>query len=491
MPSRKLLCLLMIAMLSSAPSTVFSQFEELAKWLPDSANTIVLVRAQDILQSQIAEKEHWKTDQLKAFQAGASFLPPATDRLLMAANIDFEFMKPAWQITVLEKSGPAIDISNVAQRVGGNIESIAGKDAITLPNDSYLVEIDEQTLATMSPANRQATVRWLKTRAVADMSLSGYLTKAIKFADQNAELIVAFDLLDVMTPAMIKQRLESKNIVKKDELDAVCSKLGSIIGLTLGITVNDKVSGAIKIDFNSDPSSLASSIKGLLVHALKEHGMMVDAIENWEVQVGSDHLVLRGNLNEAGFRQLSSLVEHPLATDFAVGQADAGGDVDMKTRSMEYFASVQKLISEIRDLNLKGMNAYAKYFDKYARQIDHLSVINVDPVVLSYGAYVADSFRSISGGLDSTVMDKDQQRQTYAVGSSTYHGRGNYSNWNGYTSRAGWGGGLASNQRNRERVAALEREKGGNDTKAVLREIDEATAKVFSQMSQKYQTDFK
>jgi hypothetical protein len=118
-------------------------------------------------------------------------------------------------------------------------------------------------------------------------------------------------------------------------------------------------------------------------------------------------------------------------------------------------------------------------------------VLNVDPVVLSYGAYVADSFRSVSAGLLDVNLQKVQDRSTYEAGSSDYHGRGDYTNWNGETSRFGWGGGgYNSNMRNRQRVTGQAQLQGEIGAKQILSEVEAKTAEVKQQMSQKYQVDF-
>ncbi len=163
----------------------------------------------------------------------------------------------------------------------------------------------------------------------------------------------------------------------------------------------------------------------------------------------------------------------------------------MKTRSLQYFGSIQTLIGELRNKDFQAMTTYSKFFEKYARQIDNLSVLNVDPVVLSYGAYVADSFREVSGGLLDVNLQKVRDRQTYEAGSETYHGRGNYSNYNGYTSRYGWGpSGYSSNLRNRQRVSGEAKLQGEIGAKNIMREVDAQTAEVKRQMSEKYNVDF-
>jgi hypothetical protein len=486
------LTILFCAVVMTLTGNLHAQFQEAARWVPESANTLVMVRAEKILNSQIAQEQHWKTDRSKAFQSGAAFLPPSTKRLLMASEMDFEFWNPTWQVTIFEKSGPAISITNVAQYVGGNIETLGEKDAIILPNDSYLVKIDDNTLGAMTPANRQATARWLATRQYAVMNLSPYLTDAVNFADNNADIIIALDADYAINAGLIKKRLEESGMFKPEELGPMSEALASMKGLTLGVTINDKVTAAVKVDFKGDPSALTSSIKGMLIYALKKHGMMIDDIENWSVKANPDekNVIIGGSLSDTGLRRMMTLIEHPLADNFAPQAAYGDSKPDMKTCTLQYFNDVGVLIKEIRKQDFQAMRTYSKYFDKYARQIDNLPVLNVDPVVLSYGSYVADSFRSISGGLDVQNLQRVQDRQEYVAGSDTYHGRGQYTNYNGYTSRYGWGGGWAFNQRNRQIVGAEANLRGANEAKDTLRQVDEATAKVRNDMSQKYQIEF-
>lgn len=492
MKKTKLFCfaILLIAFALTSTRNVNAQFQEAARWVPESANTLVMVRAEKILNSQIAQAQNWKTQRSKAFQSGAAFLPPSTKRLLIAAEMDFEYWDPAWQVAIFEKSGPAISITNVANYVGGNIETLGDKQAIILPNDSYLVKIDDSTLGSMTPANRQATARWLKTRQFAVMNLSPYLTDAVNFADNNADIIIAFDAADAISAGLIKKRLEESGMFKPEELGPISEALASMKGMTLGVTINDKVTAAVKFDFKGDPAALTGSIKNMLIYALKKHGMMIDDVENWSVKAGPDNLIIGGALNDTGLRRLMTLIEHPLADNFAGQAAYGDSKPDMKTCTLQYFNDIGVLIKDIRKQDFQAMRTYSKYFDKYARQIDNLPVLNVDPVVLSYGSYVADTFRSISGGLDTQNLQRVQDRQQYTPGSSDYHGRGQYTNYNGYTSRFGWGGGWATNQRNRQITGAEANLQGANEAKDTMRQVDEATSKVRADMSKKYQIEF-
>ena len=61
---------------------------------------------------------------------------------MIAAQMDYEYMEPIWQVTVFEKSGEAIDIVKVSEEIKGNLEDIDGMKAVVLPNDAYLVQVE-------------------------------------------------------------------------------------------------------------------------------------------------------------------------------------------------------------------------------------------------------------------------------------------------------------------------------------------------------------
>jgi hypothetical protein len=473
-----------------------AQFADMAKWVPDGANAIVMVRAKDIFDSPISKKEHWRTDRLKRFKSGAALLPPSTNRLLIAAQLDFEFMEPIWQSTVFENSKSEIDITEVSKKIKGNLEDISGKQAISLPNDAYLVKVDDMTLVSMSPANRQLTARWLRSRESAAMQLSPYLKQAVQFADRNSHIIIAFDFEDVVHPDQVKRKLEESGIVDEGDMKTAPQTISTIKGLTLGINVNEQVTGSIKVDFNDNPGVLAQSGKHILLYALKQNGFMIDDFENWPMEIQGNQLRMTGPLTAMGLRQIGSFIEHPLAT--VLNQANSEGfEVDMKTRSLQYFRSVEHLMEELRGKNAKGLDTYANWFDRYARQIDNLSVLNVDPAVIDHGRYVAANFREISGMLLGVNYDKVVSRQQYSdtnAAPATEYSTTSYETYGGY--RNGWAGYRRSyseynkNTRRRQQVTGQARLYGEQAAKEIIREVDAETAKIRGEMTEKYQTDF-
>ena len=479
-----LFSLVLVVSLMSATSAQ-AQFEKDAKWIPESANCVVMVQSRKILDSQIGKMEKWASDQSKRFRSGAAFIPPSVDRFLIASQVDFDFLESVFHVGVFVNKGPAIDMVNVSKRIKGNIETIADKDALVLPNNTYLVQIDNSTLVSMTPSNRQLTTRLLQKKMSGSMNVSPYLTEAVKFADSNADVIVAFDLNGVLNPEEIAKRLTDSGAVDASVAEIHAKTLSTIRGLTLGVTVRDKISGSIKVDFTDSPADLAAVAPKILITALEKNGLMIDDFKQWTQSVSGNQIRFNGPMTSEGLRQVGSLIHQPIANDFVSDSSGSGGvpEVDMLTRTKQYFGDVEHVFEMIQRKDLEQLNTYSKWFSRYARDIDGLSVLGVDPAMAAYGTYVSNAFRDISGGLDSSYLDRNKSVAAQGF-SGPGGGRFNY----------GYGYGTLNGRnytRNARRAAgSIKTAEGANDAKTVMREIEGETAKVRKAMSEKYNTNF-
>ncbi len=235
MKNSRFVCAALVACFSLlATHNAHAQFEDAAKWVPESANSLMMVRAKQILESPLAVKEKWKSERSRAFRSGAAFFPPSTKRLLIASQIDFQFMEPMWDVTVFENSSNKLDILDISKRVNGNLETIGDKKAVVLPSDAYLVQVDDSTLVSMSPANRQMATRWLRSSMNSSVNLSPYLMSAVKFADENADVIVALDIEGVINEKEIAERLKKFPEIDPSKLPSYAQTLSQLQGVTLG-----------------------------------------------------------------------------------------------------------------------------------------------------------------------------------------------------------------------------------------------------------------
>lgn len=473
-------CLLGLALVQSA-LVAQAQVDPLFRWVPDDANSLAIIRVEKIFKSAISSDQNWLQKYREAQKAGMAFLPTSTKQFLIGSQIDFEYMEPLWTTSVFEKTGSAINLSKVAEVTKGSLSVLNGYDTVELSNDSYIVKLTDNMLASIAPANRQNTIRWLQTQAKSGGTHSSYLTQAAKFADENADVIVAFDLQHVLDPADIKERVKDFESLKGIDPDTAVDVLSNLEGVTLGITVKSGITGSIKIDFSKNPSALNKVAKAVLLEALGKRGMAIDDFDNWELVHDNNQYRLSGALSPAGLRQISLLINHPLREIVNATSTEGGvAEVDMGTKTKQYFDQVNEILEDFRSRpQVKNLNTYATWFDRYARKIDELPVLNVDEAMIQFGQYVSDQFRDISTGLRGAELAKTQDATSYQNWSYSYrNGR-----WGTYSE-------YYDNSKARNTATSIDRQRGSNQAREVLEEVAKQSSKLRKEMSQKYNINF-
>lgn len=465
---------LILSSLFLSGSVCQAQLDGATQWVPNGANMIVLVRSRDIFASDVAMAQGWKKKAKHAFDAGASKIPPSVAQYLIASQMDLEYMEPVWQVAVFE-SRTNVDLVSVSKEIGGNLDMLDGDQSLALPNDAILVRVSDKTIASMTPANRQAATRWLKRSKGSQHEMSSYLSAAVKFADNNAQIIAAIDFEHIISPDAMEKKLKGSKLISAADVAEASILLSEMKGITFGVTFLDSVTGAIKVDFNKKPDLFAANGKQIVIEALKVNGMMIDDVENWKASINGNQLLLRGPLSTEGLRNVSMLIEHPLHAEFGY---ETDTTVDAKTKTLQYFKSVEELVNTVRKSKTSSLSVYAKWFDRYARQIDDLSVLNVDEDVVEFGQNTADTFRQISG----ILLQGDYNRMTARTnaGDTGYY---NNSYYRGYRSRY-------NNRTYTRRVDADARMEGGNKAREVMRGLDSTAAKLRKELTQKYKIDF-
>jgi len=171
--------------------------------------------------------------------------------------------------------------------------------------------------------------------------------------------------------------------------------------------------------------------------------------------------------------------------------------------SQNYFKQINKLYSDLR-AQKAGSSSYTMpqlgvWMSKYAAKIDQLSVLNVDPELVDYGANAAELLR---GGYNAirTGAAENRVRQVNTPMQYNYYSYGNtygYS-YNGWTGEGGPVGDYgpfavadtAAYRQQRNAIHAEERVKAGTQARSSIQELEKATADIRKKMTIKYQVDF-
>ena len=284
-------------------------------------------------------------------------------------------------------------------------------------------------------------------------------------------------------------------------------------GIRVGIRIGEKPSGKITVDFREDATPIAAFAKKLLLEILGDAGMMIDDLEYWKVETKGKTVSLSGDLSPGGLRKLMSVVEST-APGGGASESDTAASAaklsptELEARrgpmTLDYFKTVTTFFDELKNdmKDSKTLAQNATWFDKYARKIERLPMLNVDPEMLDYGTFVAHEMRQASlatrtmgietGVRQSQIIGADVA--PYAYGSYGYGRYGGYG-YGGY----GYGGTYAVyNPRAEAKAVYAERrvvkaeEKGqmATSVQSIKGEVIEATAQVRRKMTEKYQIEF-
>ena len=345
----------------------------------------------------------------------------------------------------------------------------------------------------MAPANRQTVARWVHDIESRDEpALSDYL-KGTLTASQTSQVVIAFDLQDAVPPDIIRQKLAACETLagKKIDLERVAFALSGLRGLVLEVAFTEGSFGRVLVHFNHDATILAPFAKPMLLEILGNMGAMIDDIADWEVKTEPQRFTFSGPLSQSGRRRVLSLIDHPTEALISSGKENSSAESPESSQAayatQQYFKSITKIRDDLREKakDSKTFGQHAMWLDNWARRIDRLPILDVDPEMLAYGNYVTSSMRDTSAALKgigiNSAARSAQIPTTYSTGVSTNYSYG----WGGWSSYSYYNNGS-------ERCAVRQEEKASGATTAlgIQAQVEDETAKIRQKMTQKYKINF-
>jgi hypothetical protein len=424
------------------------------------------------------------------------FLPPEASKLVIAGALqptaDFARL---WELGVMQLSEP-ISMRSIARSEGGYVDTIGGNAAAWTPSDAYFVEFDQNELGVLFPAERQFVSRWVEhAKRNSEVQLSPYLKQTAELTSEQIPIILAIDLVDVVQPHQARERIEDSPVLKKANLDPdqVGKILASLQGATLRIAVGKNAQAQLRIDFSEDITPLHSVAKELVISVLDDFGANVEDLQSWKTDLQGKAIHMEGPLSEDGLRRVFSIIEIP-STKFSslkdsTGEgetSEAASESLVRESSLTYYRSIDVLVKDLRR-DLRGNKASVSVMERYARKIDRMPILNVDPELLDFGAAVANTLRDMAlsrrqGGIDYGV-------DTAGMGGGGY---ANYGVSYGYFGRElgdPYSGARAS-AADRSSMKASALADSNHARVEGFQAIDEHLAAIRRKMSEKYQVEF-
>jgi len=473
-------------------------------------NTVAVIHVDAINSTPRGKSEKLRESHEADYMSGSIALPPWAKVAVLSAHLQPGRLSGAPTLTLM----PVGDFfpETVAKRENGTIQKIADRRVVLSPSHGYIGQPARGILAVSDSVSRQDFSRWLVNATEPDKPAIGdWLAKA---AATPAHIVFAVDVSDMFNPAGLRMEFEQTKVeMTPDTMKDLVQMFETMQGLIFTANVNETLDTETRLKFRFPVARFLPTLKLLLPKIMDESGLAIHEIRTATVTADGNDLVITGPIGRESLGRVLSLVRSP--GDVA-GSADgkevstsanSTKEIASRTASMRYYASVNKLIDDLRRAPAAKTDIYyensALWYDTFADRISRLSIQNIDPEVVRYASSSAEKLRSMAGtlrGLKSQLNAFDSYATTVTTTNTQVVGTGLYGlDWwgNPYTYGRGQFGVVTGNPtgfdsnvaavrtRQAELAAGLapEREK----TWAVLRS-DRQSLRV--KMQQKYMTDF-
>jgi hypothetical protein len=464
-----------------------ADFPEMIRRVPKDANVIMYMDVERLMASPLAMKEDWKGKRAADFANRPMAVPPSVTKLLRAASINLDVDQTAWQIAILEVN-TAPTLETIAKHEKGYLDTVAGTKAVWSPRGAYAYKLADRTVGLMFPANRQYLSRWIKEKSG---QYSAYLQEASSaLTATGPQLVIALDLEDLVQPQLVQERLKQMGSLKNANvnMDELVKTVSGVKGIKFSVTVKDKATGKITVDFGGDASVLKDVGKPLLLEVLEHRGLALEDLDSWKASVSKNAFAIEGDLSKSGLMRLSSLLELPSLPldEAAVETVDAKDPKLYATQA--HFRSVTALLNDLNEKRKEFTNPghAAGWWETYATRIDRLPVLNVDPDMQDYSATIADLLRQGAQDARGAGIRTGVQQANLATGYAGGYGNSGY----GYGYYGDRYSGARQQQAERNAIRAQETGQVAMESTEIRKRVQDATSEIRRKMTERYKVEF-
>ncbi|QDT67944.1 hypothetical protein MalM25_08530 [Planctomycetes bacterium MalM25] len=494
----RLALLASLALLAACPTSLLAgDFDPLMAKLPARSNVLVLVNAQKMFSCEMAKSEGWLRKYEDNYSKSPLMLPPGAQRFALGADFDLAQMTAITESAAMRVADD-LPMPAVARRVRGELETLAGLQAVATPKGAYVVKFAPSLFGVARPADRQRVSRWLRSSGGATSpNLSAYLTEAAGYTESaGTEIILAIDLTDAVSEASIANAMAASPVLADAKIDAAAAakELAGLRGMTLGIRTTDRATGSLRVDFAAPIPTITPVAKELLLEVLGEAGLAIDGLGSWKLQTAETTFRLSGSMDARGLRRVFSILDLDATGVAAGGERPSDGETVNRYVTQQYFESVKDYLHDLqRETGAKSYYTMARWFEKYARKIDNLPILGVDPELVDYAGTVVGQLRD-AGLAIRGAGTRTSSRSAGIQGSSGY----NYEYGdNGYNTTIFSGSTYAQGQDairdadvQRRAIEKQERAKSSTDAREIMRQVQEETSAIRRKMTQKHGVEF-
>jgi len=236
--------------------------------------------------------------------------------------------------------------------------------------------------------------------------MSQFLQDAVS-AHKDAHILIATDLDSLFDPTLLRQALQRTGEVSNEsELNSLVNVLTGARGLTFTAQIDDATRTELRVEFAIPIADFVAPLKRVWPKALESADFDVPEFKTAEVKADGKAVVLTTTLSDSSLRRILSLIRSP---GDAVGSKDEAAnalrtpkEAAVLAASLRYYKAVNSALDDLRAQGGAKGKDYARsatFFDTYAGRIEKLTIQDVDPALVQYGASVAAKLRAMAGSL--------------------------------------------------------------------------------------------
>jgi hypothetical protein len=406
-------------------------------------------------------------------------LADKVEEVWLVSDLDIEAFKPTWEAgyATLQQQ---VDVDSLAKAVGGYVDTIANQKVVWTPKQSYVLPVAQDAVGFLRPAKRELLTQWIEETA--RHSSPAYLASQAKQPEQYLSFMLAISLKNSFSPVILANRVAAYDSLKTQDPAAIAKLFASVQGISIIVGRNSLSECIFSVEFGESPASLSAIASTVFNEVLNRNGVSAPEVAMWKSKVDGNKLFFQGPISAEsldgvlGIFSIRGFAEEVSDTLAPMSQSTQGGTSAIQIASKEYFDKVNAFIERVRKYEAQSTGYRAKWDEQQARRIDELGTLNVDPLLIDYGANIASILRGNSTAIrtGNVAAGQLQAAQSQSGGYGYY---GEY--YGGY-----YGVREAGVTKAQQRMGA-----GGSYRQAIA-QIDQLTGDTRRAMTAKYKIQF-
>lgn len=390
-------------------STVADEWGHLEKWLPKSSNAILVIDAQSLFNSQLAQANGWREAQAQQFEHGLTMLPPMAKQFLLATELDIEHLEPLWEFVAMSLLRP-VAMQEVRELTRGEFDVLGGVESVRTPRGSFVTPIGPQSVALIRIADRpwaEQTIVQAATRQSSE--LPGFLSMARqRVAQGECQIAVAVQLDDVVSNQELLKSLEQSELLalSSNTPAALVATLATLEGLVFTVNADQSLRGRLEVVFHQQPELQPEQSKTLVLGMLDAAGARLPEFATWEAATGVHSMAIEGELSISGLARVLSLLHYDSSDIDTLQVSEMPRQArPANTPTVRYIERVSRLIDGLeKGAQANSLNTQVLWADRTAKEIVRAIRDEVDSDVAELGYQIAYQLEAIVSTFNNAVQ---------------------------------------------------------------------------------------